>query len=70
MIYGVITAWNTQRGFGLISWEMIAEPVYFEIKDCKSSKLGVNSFVSFEIITIRGRTVAKSIDHLTLPDPG
>ncbi|SER42749.1 cold shock domain-containing protein [Pedobacter rhizosphaerae] len=58
---GVITAYNKQRGFGLISQYLVPESIYFDISDCKAKGLYIGSSVQFEIaITKRGR-VAKNI---------
>ncbi|QPH40717.1 cold shock domain-containing protein [Pedobacter endophyticus] len=58
---GVITAYNKQRGFGLISQYLVIESIYFDIADCKAKGLYVGSSVQFDIaITKKGR-VAKNI---------
>ncbi|QIL37854.1 cold shock domain-containing protein [Pedobacter sp. HDW13] len=58
---GVITAYNKQRGFGLISQLLVAESIYFDIADCKAKGLYVGSSVEFDTqITKRG-IVAKNI---------
>ncbi|RDC55766.1 cold shock domain-containing protein [Pedobacter chinensis] len=58
---GVITAYNKQRGFGLISQELVIQSIYFDISDCKTKGLYVGSSVEFDIaITKKGR-VAKNI---------
>lgn len=61
---GVITAYNKQRGFGLISQEMVIESIYFDIADCRVKGLYVGSSVEFDIaITKRGK-VAKNINGI------
>ncbi|MNK49233.1 Cold-shock DNA-binding domain protein [compost metagenome] len=58
---GVITAYNKQRGFGLISQLMVAESIYFDISECRAKGLYVGSSVEFDTqITKRG-IVAKNI---------
>lgn len=58
---GVITAYNKQRGFGLISQLLVAESIYFDIVDCKAKGLYIGSSVDFDTqITKRG-VVAKNI---------
>ncbi|WP_421939066.1 cold shock domain-containing protein [Pedobacter sp.] len=58
---GVITAYNKQRGFGLISQYLVPESIYFDISDCKAKGLYIGSSVQFDIaITKKGR-VAKNI---------
>ncbi|SDE00238.1 cold shock domain-containing protein [Pedobacter soli] len=58
---GVITAYNKQRGFGLISQLMVAESIYFDISECKARGLYIGSSVEFDTqITKRG-VVAKNI---------
>jgi len=58
---GVITAYNKQRGFGLISQLLVAESIYFDIADCRAKGLYVGSSVDFDTqITKRG-VVAKNI---------
>jgi len=58
---GVITAYNKQRGFGLISQELVIQSIYFDISDCKAKGLYIGSSVEFDIaITKKGR-VAKNI---------
>lgn len=58
---GVITAYNKQRGFGLISQFLVIESIYFDIADCKAKGLYIGSSVQFDIaITKKGR-VAKNI---------
>jgi len=58
---GVITAYNKQRGFGLISQFLVIESIYFDISDCKAKGLYIGSSVQFDIaITKKGR-VAKNI---------
>ncbi|MCX2574969.1 cold shock domain-containing protein [Pedobacter sandarakinus] len=58
---GVITAYNKQRGFGLISQEMVVNGIYFDIADCKARGLYVGSEVEFEIATTKRGVVAKNI---------
>ena len=61
MMNGVITAYNKQRGFGLISQELVVQSIYFDISDCKAKGLYIGSSVEFELaITKRGK-VAKNI---------
>ncbi|PWS29473.1 hypothetical protein DHW03_06575 [Pedobacter yonginense] len=58
---GVITAYNKQRGFGLISQFMVEQSIYFDIVECKVKGLYIGSSVLFDVaITKRGR-VAKNI---------
>jgi len=58
---GVITAYNKQRGFGLISQELVIQSIYFDIIDCKAKGLYIGSYVEFDLaITKRGQ-VAKNI---------
>jgi len=58
---GVITAYNKQRGFGLISQLLVAESIYFDISECKAKGLYIGSSVEFDTqITKRG-VVAKNI---------
>ncbi|KIA92341.1 hypothetical protein OC25_16805 [Pedobacter kyungheensis] len=66
---GVITAYNKQRGFGLISQLMVAESIYFDISECKARGLYIGSSVEFDTqITKRG-VVAKNITALVKNKP-
>ncbi|RZK21206.1 MAG: hypothetical protein EOO86_01845 [Pedobacter sp.] len=58
---GVITAYNKQRGFGLISQELVIQSIYFDISDCKAKGLYIGSSVEFEIAITKKGTVAKNI---------
>ena len=58
---GVITAYNKQRGFGLISQNMVVQSIYFDIIDCKAKGLYVGSYVQFDIEITKKGTVAKNI---------
>ena len=58
---GVITAYNKQRGFGLISQEMVIEGIYFDIVDCMAKGLYIGSFVTFDIVMTKKGSVAKNI---------
>lgn len=58
---GVITAYNKERGFGLISQYLVAESIYFDIVDCKAKGLYIGSSVEFETIITKRGVVAKNI---------
>ena len=58
---GVITAYNKQRGFGLISQEMVINSIYFDIVDCKARGLYIGSAVEFEVAITKRGVVAKNI---------
>ncbi len=58
---GVITAYNKQRGFGLISQEMVISSIYFDIIDCKAKGLYIGSAVEFDVAITKRGVVAKNI---------
>ncbi|MGM9478913.1 cold shock domain-containing protein [Pedobacter sp. GSP4] len=58
---GVITAYNKQRGFGLISQYLVTESIYFDIVDCKAKGLYIGSSVEFDTIITKRGVVAKNI---------
>ena len=58
---GVITAYNKQRGFGLISQELVIQSIYFDIVDCKAKGLFIGSAVEFDLAITKKGTVAKNI---------
>ncbi|RZL31035.1 MAG: hypothetical protein EOO96_16865 [Pedobacter sp.] len=58
---GVITAYNKQRGFGLISQELVIQSIYFDIVDCKAKGLYIGSAVEFDLALTKKGTVAKNI---------
>lgn len=58
---GVITAYNKQRGFGLISQYLVIESIYFDIVDCKAKGLYIGSSVQFDLAVTKKGTVAKNI---------
>ena len=58
---GVITAYNKERGFGLISQYLVLESIYFDIVDCKAKGLYVGSTVEFDTAITKRGVVAKNI---------
>jgi len=58
---GVITAYNKQRGFGLISQFMVEQSIYFDIVDCKVKGLYIGSSVQFDLSLTKRGHVAKNI---------
>ena len=58
---GVITAYNKERGFGLISQYLVLESIYFDIVDCKAKGLYVGSTVEFDTVITKRGVVAKNI---------
>lgn len=62
---GVITAYNKQRGFGLISQELVVQSIYFDISDCKAKGLYIGSSVEFELAITKKGKVAKNIVGVT-----
>lgn len=58
---GVITAYNKERGFGLISQYLVLESIYFDIVDCKAKGLNVGSTVEFDTAVTKRGVVAKNI---------
>jgi len=58
---GVITAYNKQRGFGLISQYLVQESIYFDIVDCKAKGLYIGSTVEFDTVINKNGVVAKNI---------
>ncbi|UKT65901.1 cold shock domain-containing protein [Pedobacter mucosus] len=64
---GVITAYNKQRGFGLISMFLVEESIYFDIIDCKTKGLFIGSSVQFDIEQTRKGTVAKNLFPVKAP---
>ncbi|TCD08316.1 cold shock domain-containing protein [Pedobacter frigidisoli] len=58
---GVITAYNKQRGFGLISQDLVIESIYFDIIDLKARGLYIGSTVEFETTFTKKGVVAKNI---------
>jgi len=58
---GVITAYNKQRGFGLISQYLVQESIYFDIVDCKAKGLYIGSSVEFDTVITKKGIVAKNI---------
>lgn len=58
---GVITAYNKQRGFGLISQYLVQESIYFDIVDCKAKGLYIGSSVEFDTAITKKGIVAKNI---------
>ena len=58
---GVITAYNKERGFGLISQYLVLESIYFDIVDCKAKGLYVGSTVEFVTVVTKRGVVAKNI---------
>jgi cold shock CspA family protein len=63
-MYGVITAYNKQRGFGLISQEMVISSIYFDIIDCKAKGLYIGSAVEFDVAITKRGVVAKNIVNM------
>jgi cold shock CspA family protein len=61
---GVITAYNKQRGFGLISQEMVISSIYFDIIDCKAKGLYIGSAVEFDVAITKRGVVAKNIVNM------
>lgn len=62
---GVITAYNKQRGFGLISQDLVVESIYFDIIDLKARGLYIGSSVEFETTVTKKGVVAKNIINMT-----
>lgn len=62
---GVITAYNKERGFGLISQEMVVRSIYFDIIDCKAKGLYIGSAVEFDIAVTKRGVVAKNIVNMS-----
>lgn len=58
---GVITAYNKERGFGLISQLLVLESIYFDISDCKAKGLYIGSSVEFDTAITKRGVVAKNI---------
>ncbi len=62
---GVITAYNKQRGFGLISQEMVISSIYFDIIDCHAKGLYIGSAVEFDVAITKKGIVAKNIINMS-----